>query len=104
MFGLVWFSIRGSCQSLSLIENHILVACLPLCFVGGYFQCGVVLHLTGLFVGPPLYLQTTRVTPGHLLIKVSVLRENVLILKLQLSQVIPNVNITPVVLMLYFYF
>jgi hypothetical protein len=23
VFGLVWFSIRGSCQSLSLIENHI---------------------------------------------------------------------------------
>ena len=51
VFGLVWFSIRGSCQSLSLIENHIYVACFPLCFVGGYFLFSVFvcLHQTELF-------------------------------------------------------
>ena len=48
VFGLVWFSIRGRCRSLSLIENHTLVAFSHLCFVGDYFpfQC---LHHSGLF-------------------------------------------------------
>jgi hypothetical protein len=31
VFGLVCFPIRGSCQSLSLIENHTYVACSHLC-------------------------------------------------------------------------
>jgi hypothetical protein len=38
VFGLIWFPIRGSCQSLSLIENHTYSHSF---FVGGYFpfQC-----------------------------------------------------------------
>jgi hypothetical protein len=32
--GLLWFPIRGSCLSLSLIGDHILVAIFPFVFVG----------------------------------------------------------------------
>ena len=35
LFGLIWFSIRGRCLSLSLIGNNIQVACFVLGFVGG---------------------------------------------------------------------
>ena len=42
--GMVWFSIRGRCRSLSLIENHTLVAFSHLCFVGDYFLFSVFFH------------------------------------------------------------
>ena len=49
VFGLVWFSIRSRCRSLSLIENHTQVVFSHLCFVGDYFLFCVFRHLTELF-------------------------------------------------------
>jgi hypothetical protein len=46
-FGRVWFSIRDSCLSLSLIESHTSAAFFPPVFVGSYV---LFVHLTGLFV------------------------------------------------------
>ena len=37
MFGLIWLSIRGRCWSLSLIGNHIQVACFVLGLCGWLF-------------------------------------------------------------------
>ena len=48
VFGLVWFPIRGSCQSLSLIENHTWAAWFRPWVVGSCFLF-CVYHLTELF-------------------------------------------------------
>ena len=56
VFGLVWFPIRGSCQSLSLIENHTQSACFPTIGCGQLFSVLCVFTLQNCFVSFTLSL------------------------------------------------
>ena len=88
-FSLVWFSIRGRCRQLSLIENHTQEAFSHLCFMGDCFLLSVCICtrqncvVRSLCCFCSLAQQDTGKFPRKLIRQVSGL-VNSLIMKLQL--------------------